>query len=155
MHNPVALAPSARRWVQRGQTDHAAAALATLQAQLKLPAPLCQLLVGRGYGDLEAAREYLKPRLDGLHDPYLLTDMEKGVNRLTRALETGESILVHGDYDVDGICAATLFTRVLRRLGGKVEPFVPHRMHDGYDLSQAGVRAAAERGASLIVTGDC
>jgi single-stranded-DNA-specific exonuclease len=67
----------------------------------------------------------------------------------------GERILVHGDYDVDGICSAALYTRVLRSLGADVEPFVPHRMTDGYDLGHAGVRRAAELRAALILTGDC
>ncbi|MEX0907060.1 MAG: single-stranded-DNA-specific exonuclease RecJ, partial [Gemmatimonadota bacterium] len=68
---------------------------------------------------------------------------------------TGEHIVVHGDYVVDGMCSAALFTRVLRSLGAAVTPFVPHRMTDGYDLSHAGVRRAAEVGAGLILTGDC
>jgi single-stranded-DNA-specific exonuclease len=155
MHVPVVFAPSARRWVQRGFADEAAAALLSLQNELKLPDPLCRLLIRRGFSDVNAAKLFLKPRLERLHDPFLLTGMEDAVARLERALARGEKILAHGDYDVDGICAATLFTRVLRRLGGQVEPFAPHRMHDGYDLSQAGVRAAAQAGATLIITGDC
>ncbi|MGH7467262.1 MAG: single-stranded-DNA-specific exonuclease RecJ [Longimicrobiales bacterium] len=154
MQTPVALAPISYRWVQRGKTEDAGA-LTALESALQLPSLLCRLLLRRGHSDVESAKQYLKPRLDRLHDPFLLTDMEAAVNRLERALQSGERILVHGDYDVDGICAATLLTRVLRRLGGQVEPFVPHRMHDGYDLSQAGVRAAANAGATLIVTGDC
>lgn len=155
MQTPVALAPSIRRWVQRGSAAESAAVLSALESGLGLPSSLCQLLVRRGYGDLDSAKLYLKPRLDGLHDPFLLAGMDLAVDRLERAVRTGEQILVHGDYDVDGICAAALFTRVLRRLGGRADPFVPHRMHDGYDLSQAGVRAAARAGATLIVTGDC
>jgi single-stranded-DNA-specific exonuclease len=154
MQTPVALAPASYRWVQRGHTEHADA-LAALESALQLPTLLCRLLLRRGHDDAESAKQYLKPRLERLHDPFLLADMELAVDRLEHALRAGERILVHGDYDVDGICAATVFTRVLRRLGGRVEPFVPHRMHDGYDLSQAGVRAAAAVDARLIITGDC
>jgi single-stranded-DNA-specific exonuclease len=154
MPGSVTIAPLTRRWVQRGAVEDASA-LAALESTLQLPAPLCRLLLRRGYGDPARAKQYLKPRLEQLHDPFQLVDMDAAVSRLERALTAGETILVHGDYDVDGICAAALCTRVLRRLGGRVEPFVPHRRRDGYDLSQAGVRAAAQAGATLILTGDC
>ncbi|MEX2282952.1 MAG: single-stranded-DNA-specific exonuclease RecJ [Gemmatimonadota bacterium] len=132
-----------------------AEAIAGLEDALKLPAPLCRLLFRRGFTQIDDAKLYLKPRLDQLLDPFMLKGMEGAVDRLEHALQHNEIILVHGDYDVDGICAAVLFARVLRKLGGRVEAFVPHRRHDGYDLSQAGVRAAARAGAALIVTGDC
>ena len=120
-----------------------------------MPPALCRLLLRRGNTDLEAAKHFLKPRLDQLLDPMTLAGMGDAVARLDRAIRAGETILVHGDYDVDGICSAALYTRVLRHLGARVEPFVPHRMTDGYDLSQAGVRAAGAVGATLILTGDC
>lgn len=126
-----------------------------LAAALRLPRALCRLLVLRGHADAAAAKRFLKPQLTDLHDPYALADMDTAVRRLLHAIRTGERIFVHGDYDVDGICAAVLLTRVLRRLGAVVEPFVPHRMTDGYDLGYAGVRRAIEVGAGLIVTGDC
>jgi single-stranded-DNA-specific exonuclease len=143
-----------RRWVLRGaECDDQA--VDTLAAALSLPRALCRLLVLRGYTDPDAARSFLKPRLHDLHDPLLMADMERAVARVVAAIRKRERILVHGDYDVDGICAASLYTRVLRSLGADVVPFVPHRMTDGYDLGQAGVRRAAEVGAALILTGDC
>lgn len=153
-------APSdgARRWVFRaadvgaGSDADAAAALA---ATLNLPLALCRLLVIRGHTDDASVRAFMKPRLDDLHDPFLLADMQPAVERIRRAIRQDERILVHGDYDVDGICSTVLYTRVLRSLGAKVEPFVPHRMTDGYDLGHVGVRHATEIGASLILTGDC
>jgi single-stranded-DNA-specific exonuclease len=120
-----------------------------------LPAALCHMLLHRGHAELEQARRFLKPRLEHLHDPFALADMRHAVERIERALIQRETILVHGDYDVDGICAATLLTRVLTEMGGTVRTFVPNRLTDGYDLSHAGVRAAAEGGAALIVTADC
>ena len=123
--------------------------------ELKLPRALCRLLLLRGHATPDAARHFLKPRLDELHDPRLLAGAARAVERIARAIGAGETILVHGDYDVDGMCAAALYTRVLRSLGAVVEPFVPHRMSDGYDLGHAGVRRAAEAGATLILTGDC
>lgn len=143
----------APRWVPRAVPDPAIAD--ALASALSLPATVCRLLALRGYSEPDDAKRYLKPRLQELHDPFALAGMDVAAERVVRAIRNGERILVHGDYDVDGICAATLFTRVLRRLGAQVTPFVPHRITDGYDLSQAGVRAAAQAGASLILTGDC
>lgn len=126
-----------------------------LQAQLRLPPELCRLLVRRGHGSEAAARRFLRPRLDDLHDPLLLPDVEAAVRRIEAALDDGERILVHGDYDVDGMAAAALLTRSLRELGARVTPFVPHRLRDGYDLGRVGLDRAAEVGASLLLTADC
>lgn len=142
-----------RRWLDRGPADDGS--VAALHAALHLPLPLCRLLTLRGRADPDAARAFLKPRLDRLLDPFLLPDMKPAVARLERALRGGEVILVHGDYDVDGICSTTLFTRFLRSLGGRVVTFTPNRLRDGYDLGPAGVAAAAAARAGLILTGDC
>jgi single-stranded-DNA-specific exonuclease len=144
-------APS--RWVFRGSA--VAEEAAALALTLGLPLAMCRLLLLRGYGTADSARQFLKPRLDELHDPLTMAGMDAAVDRLLHAVRGGERILVHGDYDVDGICTAALYTRVLRSLGADVHAFVPHRMTDGYDLSHAGVRHAVELGAGLILTGDC
>jgi single-stranded-DNA-specific exonuclease len=142
-----------RRWLDRGPADEAS--VATLHADLNLPVPLCRLLALRGRAEPGAARAFLKPRLDQLLDPFELPDMDAAVRRLEHALRSGELILVHGDYDVDGICSTALFTRFLQSLGGRVVPFTPNRLRDGYDLGPAGVAAAKAAGATLILTGDC
>ncbi len=126
-----------------------------LSRELQLPSLVSQLLVKRGYADVAEARTYLRPRLEQLHDPMLMHGMAEAVERITRAIREGETILVHGDYDVDGICSSTIMVRVIRYLGGKAEPFLPHRMTDGYDLSDAGVNAAVRLGARLVLTCDC
>ena len=141
------------RWVARAEPNPEVAE--TLARELNLPAALCRLLALRGFTQADAAKHYLKPRLEDLHDPFLLAGMDAAVARLQRAIRDGEKIFVHGDYDVDGICSAALYTRVLRWLGATVQAFVPHRLTDGYDLGHAGVRAAAEFGAAVILTGDC
>ncbi|MEP6732160.1 MAG: single-stranded-DNA-specific exonuclease RecJ, partial [bacterium] len=82
-------------------------------------------------------------------------DMSRAVDRLVRAVRDHEIILVHGDYDVDGMCSTTLMLRALRALGGTVVPFIPERLVDGYDLSEAGVRAAKAASATVVVTCDC
>jgi single-stranded-DNA-specific exonuclease len=141
--------------VYRSQLPENSPIVEQLAAALGLPPTLCRLLVLRGHESADSAKAFLKPRITELHDPLLLSGMHAAVARIAAAIDTGETILVHGDYDVDGMCSAALYSRVLKSLGGKVEAFVPHRMTDGYDLGHAGVRRAVECGAGLILTGDC
>ena len=142
-----------RRWRLEAPPDETEAQ--ALAAVLNLPLPLARLLVQRGFADVDAAKRFLRPSKDDLHDPFLLPDMAPAVDRLARAIKSGETVFVHGDYDVDGQCAATIMTRVIRHLGGRAVPFVPHRIRDGYDLSAAGVTAAAAVQARVILTLDC
>ncbi len=141
------------RWVAPERPD--AALVALLQRELSLPGALCELLVRRGLDAPERARRFLRPSLDDLAPPTALLGMTEAVDRLVLALERGETILVHGDYDVDGMTSTAILTRVLRGLGGQVVPFVPYRLTDGYDLGPAGVAAAVDAGATLVVTCDC
>jgi single-stranded-DNA-specific exonuclease len=152
MRMPSLLA-AARRWVFPPAPDHAA--VERLCRELRLPAPLCRLLVHRGYGQSDAARGFLRPTEGHIHAPAQLAGMAQAVARLRQAIAAGETVLVHGDYDVDGICSTALYVRALRMMGARAEPFVPRRLVDGYDLSEAGVRAAVEIGAKLILTCDC
>lgn len=126
-----------------------------LAAALGIPEPLAALLVQRGMGEPATARAFLRPELEALSDPLEWVDMGRAAAVIARAVRAGEGILVHGDYDVDGQCAAALLTRVLRTAGARVEPFVPHRLRDGYDFGPAGIAAAQRAGARLIVTCDC
>ncbi len=126
-----------------------------LEAALRLPDTVCAVLAAREVTDPEQAKDFLRPRLDHLHDPEHLADGDAAADRIHGAISRGETILVHGDYDVDGICAAALLTRYLRSLGGVVVPFVPHRLEDGYDFGEGGLRRAESVGASLILTADC
>jgi len=131
------------------------AEVSALAAALSVPSPLAALLVQRGFGEVEAARKFLRPTLDQLGDPYGLGGMQAAVSAIGQAVAAGTTILVHGDYDVDGQCATALLTRALRQAGAIVEPFVPHRMRDGYDFRFAGLQRAREVGAGLILTCDC
>ena len=123
--------------------------------ELSLPTVVGRLLAARGIATADEARRYLRPRLAQLHEPLLLTGMDTAVQRLTRAVKGGEPIVVHGDYDVDGMCATTILVRTLHYLGGDARPFIPHRLRDGYDLGSAGVAAAVQAGAKVLVTCDC
>ncbi len=129
--------------------------VSSLSEALRLPAVLCSVLAVRGITEVEDAKNFLRPRLEHLHDPSTMADGVRAAERIVEAIGSGERILVHGDYDVDGICGTALFTRWLRRLGADVEPFVPHRLRDGYDFSDAGLSRAIEVKAGLIVTADC
>ena len=106
--------------------------VAKLTSALKLPETVCSVLAIRGISDVSEAKSFLRPRLDQLQDPSTLFDGPRAAERITDAIKIGETILVHGDYDVDGICATALLTRWLRSFGGNVIPFVPHRLPDGY-----------------------
>jgi len=130
-------------------------AVAQLAAELHLPDAICRLLASRGFGEPDHAKAYLRPRLEHLHEPNCLKDVDRAVERIVFALRESQTIFVHGDYDVDGICSTTLMTRTLTTLGGNAVPFIPRRLQDGYDLSDAGVRAAKECGAKLVITCDC
>src|SRR6187455_3379691 len=141
------------RWTNPRPVDVALAQ--RLSTELNLPPLVSSLLVARGMGAVEDARNYLRPRMDHLHSPFLMRGMAEAVERLSEAIRTGETILVHGDYDVDGMCSTTILVRTLRHLGAKAIPFAPHRIRDGYDLGDAGVNAAVSAGATLLVTCDC
>jgi single-stranded-DNA-specific exonuclease len=141
------------RWLPPPAVD--AGMVQQLAAELSLPRVLCQLLVQRGYADPDAAKRFLRPRLEQVRDPFTLLGMTAAVERLVRAIRSGETILVHGDYDVDGMCSTALLVRAFRHLGGNVVPFIPHRLTDGYDLTDAGVRAAIAARASVVLTADC
>jgi single-stranded-DNA-specific exonuclease len=129
--------------------------VADLAGGLRLPEALCSVLVARGLTTVDEAKRFLRPRLEELHDPSALADGPRAAERIAQAIGSGERIMVHGDYDVDGISATALLTRWLRSLGGCVVPFVPHRLRDGYDFARSGLEAARESGAGLIVTADC
>ena len=126
-----------------------------LAGSVGLSEDVCRVLLRRGIDSSDEARSFLRPHLASVHSPFDLPAMQAAVERVERSLARDEKILVHGDYDADGMSAAALLTLGLRELGGRVEPFVPHRTRDGYDLSDAGIRRATEVGASLILTADC
>lgn len=126
-----------------------------LAATLRLPRDVCHLIAARGHDTPERARSFLRPSFSDLHSPELLPDARRATERIRAAITASETILVHGDYDADGLCATALLCRGLDALGARTEPFVPHRLRDGYDLGRAGLERAETVGAGLIVTADC
>ena len=141
------------RWILPPEPEPGA--VAALAEALRLPETVCRLVAARGYTDPDDAKRFLRPRLEQLHAPSTLMDLDRAVERLAHAIRHDEPILVHGDYDVDGMCSTTIMLRTLRSLGARAEAFIPQRLRDGYDLTDAGVRAAIDAGARVVVTCDC
>ena len=126
-----------------------------LSSELGVDPVLAELLVQRGVCTFEQARSFFRPSLDNLHDPFLMTDMAKAVERVHRAVSSGEKILVYGDYDVDGTTAVSLVYTFLRRLTDRLDFYIPERYDEGYGVSYKGIDWAAENGFGLIITLDC
>jgi single-stranded-DNA-specific exonuclease len=141
------------RWIVTAAADPSATQ--ALAAELGIPGPLAAILVQRGIASPDLAKAFLRPDLERLSDPHAWADMAVALDLVARAVKGRRPILVHGDYDVDGQCAAAMLTRILRSAGGTVHPFVPHRIRDGYDFGPAGLAEAQRVGAGLIVTCDC
>lgn len=140
------------RWIVKEINWQEAAALAE---KVNVSPLLGAFLLSRGLLQPEEAHRFLNPSLDQLGDPMKLPDAEPAIRRLLLAKEKGERVLIYGDYDADGVTSTTLWTLFLRKLGIQVEPFVPHREREGYDLQNRAVDLAKEQGASLILTCDC
>ena len=141
------------RWIVPTPPDPEA--VSELVAKLQIPHEVANLLLIRDFSDPEQAKTFLRPRREHLRDAFLMTGAEKAVDRLALAATQNETVMVHGDYDVDGICSTTILTRVLRQFGANAIPFIPNRLKDGYDLGIAGVNAAIQAHATLVITCDC
>jgi single-stranded-DNA-specific exonuclease len=143
---------SAKRWIVREQDTECVAALARV---LAVSPTVAALLIARGCGEEQSAKNFLKPSYDQLHDPYLMLGMSEAVPRLLRAIDTGEPILVYGDYDVDGTTGTALLLRALNLLGGRTGFHVPHRFTEGYGIQQAALEKAVAEGYKLAISVDC
>jgi single-stranded-DNA-specific exonuclease len=121
----------------------------------KCPSVIAGLLVQRGMHEIESIENFFEPSLNLTHDPFLLKDMDKAVSRIIRALENKEQMTIYGDYDVDGTTSTALLYLGLKRLGGFVNYYIPHRMIDGYGLSFSGIEQLQKEGTKLIISVDC
>lgn len=126
-----------------------------LQQALNISRVLCRILTQRGISSFDAAKAFFRPELDNLHDPWLMKDMDKAVNRVLAAVEAKENILVFGDYDVDGTTSVAMVFQFLKSIYPKVDFYIPHRYREGYGVSKQGIDYAAETGCSLIISLDC
>ena len=126
-----------------------------LAEELSINPILAQLLVQRGVTTFDEARRFFRPDLADLHNPFLMADMDKAVERLTKAMQTNEKILVYGDYDVDGTTSVALMYRFLKQFVSNVDFYIPDRYTEGYGISVRGIDYAAENNFTLIVALDC
>ncbi|MBR5256724.1 MAG: single-stranded-DNA-specific exonuclease RecJ [Bacteroidales bacterium] len=126
-----------------------------LATELGVDRVLAELLVQRGVETFQQARAFFRPSLEDLHDPFLMKDMDKAVERLHEAIAKGQKILVYGDYDVDGTTAVALVYSFVRRFTKRVEYYIPDRYDEGYGVSYKGLDWASDNGINLLITLDC
>jgi len=126
-----------------------------LSKKLDIPPLVAQLLIKRGITDSQEGERFLSPLLQHLHDPFLMKDMDKAVDRVVQALKNRDKITIYGDYDVDGITACTLLMDFLCSLGAQTSYYIPHRLKEGYGLNADALKKIAAQGTSLLITVDC
>ena len=140
----------AARWILPGAINHVSA----LQGTLGVPRLVAAVLANRGFRDAAAAQEFLSPQLTALHDPMAMRDMDCAVERLLTAVRNRESILLYGDYDVDGTSSIVVLKKALEILGAPVRFHVPHRLKEGYGMRADVIESAAQDGVRLVVSVD-
>jgi single-stranded-DNA-specific exonuclease len=142
-----------KAWVLRSPAapEHAI----RLSSELGIPETYAALLANRGFETVQEVQSFLEPSLSNLLDAFTMRDMDLAAERIWKAVDAREPILVYGDYDVDGITATSLLASTLTALGARVDYFIPDRIRDGYGLSARGVDVARKRRTRLIVTADC
>ena len=142
-----------RKWTVREPGDPEK--VDRLATELGVDRVLAELLVQRGVETFQQARAFFRPSLEDLHDPFLMKDMDKAVERLHEAITKGQKILVYGDYDVDGTTAVALVYSFVRRFTKRVEYYIPDRYDEGYGVSYKGLDWASDNGVNLLITLDC
>ncbi len=142
-----------KKWVikDRAQSD----LIAGLSKQLNINPILANLLIQRGHGSFEKAKEFFRPSLSSLHDPFLMEDMEKAIDRIDTAIKQNENILIYGDYDVDGTTAVALVFTFLKKRYNNLDFYIPDRYKEGYGVSTRGIEWASENNFTLIIALDC
>jgi len=143
----------ARQWTVKTAAD--TEKVEQLSAELGIDRVLADLLVQRGINTFEEARAFFRPRLEDLHDPFLMTDMDKAVERVHQAVTDGQRILVYGDYDVDGTTAVAQVFSFLKKFTQRVDFYIPDRYDEGYGLSYKALDWAGDNGVNLVITLDC
>jgi single-stranded-DNA-specific exonuclease len=141
-----------KKWVVPERNE---SKIKSLQEELKIHPILCQLLVQRGIDTYQEAKDFFRPSLDHLHDPFLMDGMREAVDRITIALQKKEKILFYGDYDVDGTTAVSLITMFFKKFYTNIAFYIPDRYLEGYGVSYKGLDWAADNCFTLIISLDC
>ena len=144
--------PITNRWEFPGISENAG--IRALAEDSRLPNAAARILWNRGYRDLLSATQFLNPRIEDMHDPFLLRDMDRAVHRIQAAVAAKRKIEIHGDYDVDGVTSTVLLKKALELAGAEAGWYIPHRLHDGYGMQVVAVEQAAARGVHLIISVD-
>lgn len=126
-----------------------------LHDALNINKTICKILIQRGISDFETAKKFFRPQLSQLHDPWLMKDIHKAVDRILTAMQSNEKILVYGDYDVDGTTAVACMYQFLEKISQNISFYIPHRYREGYGVSKAGIDFAKENNITLIISLDC
>ncbi len=126
-----------------------------LKEKYKINNLLATILVNRGITSEEKIRQFLEPTRQDFYDPYLMKDMEIAVERIVKAIERKEKVIIYGDYDVDGITSTTVLKKFLKDLGLEVSYYIPNRLNEGYGLNKTAVEKIVNEGYSLMITVDC
>ena len=142
-------------YVWKQKPTSAQGAVHKLAKDINVNATLANMLINRGVENFDQAKDFFRPSLNLIHDPFLMKDMEAAVSRIQRAVVQQEKILVYGDYDVDGTTAVALVYGFLKGFYPKVDFYIPDRYKEGYGISERGVHYAAENGFSLVIALDC
>ena len=129
--------------------------IAKLSKTLNVPDAISSLLLQRGIVDFESAKHFFRPDWSQLHNPFLMKDMNKAVDRIQLAINTNEKVMIFGDYDVDGTTSVALLTEYLKNKIFYIKPYIPDRYSEGYGISKKGIEVAKEEGISLIIALDC
>ncbi len=143
------------KWHYEAPDSATAAAAAALAEELAIHPALARMLLERGIHTAQQARHFFRPPLTELHDPFLMNDMQRAVDRLNQAMGRKERIMVYGDYDVDGCTAVALVYKFLRQFYSNVDYYIPDRYDEGYGISRKGVEYASLTGVGLIIVLDC
>src|SRR4051794_21465213 len=135
--------------------DSAPEKVASLQEELKINKVICQILAQRGFDTYNKAKDFFRPQLSMLHDPWLMKDMDKGVERILIAIEKKEKILIYGDYDVDGTTSVASMYQFIAAFYSDVDYYIPHRYREGYGISKEGIDFARNNNFTLVISLDC
>lgn len=142
-----------KKWIYK--EDPSEQLVEDLSKSINISPFLAKVLIQRGIETFDSAKEFFRPSLKKLHDPFLMKDMDKAVNRLCEAVFQKEKILLYGDYDVDGTTSVSLMYLFLKRFSDTVDFYIPDRYSEGYGISEKGINWAADNGFTLVIALDC
>jgi single-stranded-DNA-specific exonuclease len=149
----VELCPVIYQWRQKKKTANEV--VEGLSESLSISTSAAELLVQRGVETFDQAKDYFRPDLNHIHDPFLMADMEKAIDRIEYAIANKQKILIYGDYDVDGTTSVATVYSFFKKLTSDIDYYIPDRFSEGYGISEKGVRYAAEENYSVVIALDC